>query len=238
LAADELAHRPVEEIVQRVTAIMGKGTPAIVSTAVMGGEQVPKVCVSEAFVCNEIVADEIAGKSEAQRKQWTKVKRRAINSFIAVVEDKAMVDITRDDARAFHRYWLDRVAPKGEGARKALRASLAASGARVRTVPLRNIFGRDGNIAVGRAVMPLRYSSCRKTFGGKSGGYRTSIAYSTGRRAVFLFGFAKNQRDNLTPVQLADLTMVGRDLLSLTDRQINEAVAAGQLQEVRYGEED
>jgi hypothetical protein len=35
--ADELARRPVEEIVQRVTAIMGKGTPATVSTAVMGG---------------------------------------------------------------------------------------------------------------------------------------------------------------------------------------------------------
>ena len=68
---------------------------------------------------DQVVADEIAGKSEAQRKQWTKVKRRAINSFIAVVEDKAMVDITRDDARTFHRYWLDRVAPKGEGARKS-----------------------------------------------------------------------------------------------------------------------
>ena len=47
--ADELARRPVEEIVQRVTAIMGKGTPAVVSTAVMGGEQVPKVSVSDAF---------------------------------------------------------------------------------------------------------------------------------------------------------------------------------------------
>src|SRR5258708_23466576 len=73
---------------------------------------------------------------------------------------------------------------------------------------------------------------------GKSGGYRTIIAYSAGRRAVFLFGFAKNQRDNLTPVQLADLKMVGRDLLALTEHQINEAVAAGRLQEVRYGEED
>src|SRR5262249_55410078 len=73
--ANELARRPVEEIVQRVTAIMGKGTPAAVSTAVMGGEQVPKVSVSGAFdvYCNEIVADEIAGKSEAQRKQWEKV---------------------------------------------------------------------------------------------------------------------------------------------------------------------
>jgi hypothetical protein len=119
--ADELARRPVEEIVQRVTAIMGKGTPAVVSTAVMGGEQVPKVTVSEVFdiYCNEIVADEIAGKSEAQRKQWEKVKRRAINSFITVVEDKAMADITRDDARAFHRHWLEKVAPKGGGPRKS-----------------------------------------------------------------------------------------------------------------------
>jgi hypothetical protein len=61
---------------------------------------------------------------------------------------------------------------------------------------------------------------------------------AAGRRAVFLFGFAKNQRDNLTSVQLADLKMVGDDLLALTERQINEAVAAGRLQEVRYGEED
>jgi hypothetical protein len=119
--ADELARRPVEEIVQRVTAIMGKGTPAVVSTAVLGGEQVPKVRISEAFdiYCSEIVADEIAGKSPAQRKQWEKVKRRAINSFIAVVEDKAMADITRDDARAFHRHWLHKVAPKGGGPRKS-----------------------------------------------------------------------------------------------------------------------
>lgn len=64
------------------------------------------------------------------------------------------------------------------------------------------------------------------------------IAYSAGRRAVFLFGFAKNQRDNLTPVQLADLKLAGRDLLGLTGHQIDEAVAAGDLQEVRYGEED
>jgi integrase len=119
--ADELARRPVEEIVQRVTAIMGNGTPAVVSTAVMGGEQVPKVRVSEAFdiYCNEIVADEIAGKSPAQRKQWEKVKRRAMNSFIAVVDDKAMTDITRDDARAFHKYWLDKVVPKDRGPRKS-----------------------------------------------------------------------------------------------------------------------
>src|SRR5215471_20975771 len=30
-----------------------------------------------------------------------------------------MVEITRDDARAFHRHWLDKVAPKGGGPRKS-----------------------------------------------------------------------------------------------------------------------
>jgi hypothetical protein len=88
---------------------------------------------------------------------------------------------------------------------------------------------------LGGGLIKLRIA---RSAAGKSGGYRTIIAYSAGRRAVFLFGFAKNQRDNLTPVQLADLKMVGRDLLALTEHQINEAVAAGQLQEVRYDEED
>jgi integrase len=119
--ADDLARQPIDEIVRRVTAIMGDGTPAVVSTAVLGGEQVPKVKVTEAFeiYCNEIVADEIAGKSPAQRKQWEKVKRRAINSFVAVVGDKAISDITRDDARAFHKHWLEKVAPKNGGPRKS-----------------------------------------------------------------------------------------------------------------------
>ena len=100
---------------------MNTGTPAVVAKAVMGGVEAPKVRVSKAFdiYCNEIVADEIAGKSPAQRKQWEKVKRRAVNSFIAVVEDKPMAEITRDDARVFHKHWLGKVAPKGGGPRKS-----------------------------------------------------------------------------------------------------------------------
>jgi hypothetical protein len=74
--------------------------------------------------------------------------------------------------------------------------------------------------------------------GGKSGGYRTIIAYSAGRRAVFLFGFAKNQRDNLTAAQLADLKTIGQGLLEMTEHQLNEALEACQLQEVEYDEEN
>lgn len=119
--ANELARRPVEDIVRRITAIMDASTPTVVTKAVLGGEQAPKVRVSKAFevYCNEIVADEIAGKSAAQRKQWEKVKRRAVNSFITVVDDKPIIDITRDDARAFHKHWLEKVAPKAGGPRKS-----------------------------------------------------------------------------------------------------------------------
>jgi integrase len=119
--ADELALRPIDDIVRRVAAIMDTRTPIALETAVLGGEKIPKIRVSEAFkiYCDEIVADEISGKSPAQRKQWEKVKRRAIDSFIAVVEDKAMTDITRDDGRAFHKHWLSKVAPKAGGPRKS-----------------------------------------------------------------------------------------------------------------------
>ena len=37
---------------------------------------------------------------------------------------------------------------------------------------------------------------------GKSGGFRTLIAYRRGDRAIFLFGFAKNERDNLDADEL------------------------------------
>jgi hypothetical protein len=33
--------------------------------------------------------------------------------------------------------------------------------------------------------------------GGRSGGYRTVIAFRAAQRAVFLYGFAKSERDNI-----------------------------------------
>ena len=40
---------------------------------------------------------------------------------------------------------------------------------------------------------------------GKSGGYRVLIAVRAGDRAVFLFGFAKSERDNIDDKQLTTL---------------------------------
>jgi hypothetical protein len=73
---------------------------------------------------------------------------------------------------------------------------------------------------------------------GKSGGYRTVIAYRHGDRAVFLYGFAKNERANLDGDELGGWQRVGRDYLGLDDDELKAAVAASELAEVNYGGEE
>ncbi len=67
---------------------------------------------------------------------------------------------------------------------------------------------------------------------GKRGSVRTLIAYRDGQRLVYLFGFAKNERDNINPLELAALKRLASHLLSLTDAGIRRAIRAGELQEI------
>jgi hypothetical protein len=49
---------------------------------------------------------------------------------------------------------------------------------------------------------------------------------------VFLYGFAKNERDNIDDQQLATLRDLAAAFLKATDAQIAGEVTAGRLQEV------
>jgi hypothetical protein len=73
---------------------------------------------------------------------------------------------------------------------------------------------------------------------GKSGGYRTLIAYRTQHYALFLFAFAKNERDNVSRNQLALLKEAAAEILRRGDDHIAEELAEERLQEVAYGDED
>jgi hypothetical protein len=72
---------------------------------------------------------------------------------------------------------------------------------------------------------------------GKRGGFRTLIAYKTSERAVYLFGFAKNERENIAPDQLADLKAVAGDILKRSEPGLAEDIAEGRLQEVDHAGE-
>jgi hypothetical protein len=67
---------------------------------------------------------------------------------------------------------------------------------------------------------------------GRSGGYRTIIAFRAGKRAVFLFGFAKSQRENLTDDELAVAERLGAKWLGANAAQSARAVSDGEIKEV------
>jgi hypothetical protein len=69
---------------------------------------------------------------------------------------------------------------------------------------------------------------------GKSGGYRTIIAFKREDKAFFLYGFAKNQQDNLEQDALKSLKNLAKQLLVLDDNQINRLLENGILTEVDY----
>lgn len=73
---------------------------------------------------------------------------------------------------------------------------------------------------------------------GKSGGYRTIIVYRSKKRAVFLYGFAKSEQENVDSETLRSLKRVGEGWLSADASTIREALDDLSLQEVENDEEE
>ena len=73
---------------------------------------------------------------------------------------------------------------------------------------------------------------------GRSGGFRTIIAYRTGARAVFLHGFAKSQKDNIADDELEALRQIGGNLLRADQQELKRMIADDRLTELTYEEED
>jgi hypothetical protein len=70
---------------------------------------------------------------------------------------------------------------------------------------------------------------------GRSGGYRMRIGYRRGDRAVFVFGFAKNDRPNIDHSELILTRGVAKVWLNCNETAIHTALQNGQLTEVPCG---
>ena len=71
---------------------------------------------------------------------------------------------------------------------------------------------------------------------GKRGGYRTIIVYRTRDRAVFVYGFPKNSKANLSALELDGYQKLANLLLKFDDNDIKKALNTGELKEVGYHE--
>lgn len=71
---------------------------------------------------------------------------------------------------------------------------------------------------------------------GKSGGYRTVIIYRKGDKAFFVFGFAKNEMDNIDRSDVSGFKALAKILLSLDDDQITRLKDRSELKEIKNAE--
>lgn len=67
---------------------------------------------------------------------------------------------------------------------------------------------------------------------GKRAGARTLVASKSGKSWFFLYGFEKNERDNITPDELHALQDIASELLTLSASQLAAAILSGTLQEI------
>ncbi|WP_304674434.1 type II toxin-antitoxin system RelE/ParE family toxin [Neisseria bergeri] len=68
---------------------------------------------------------------------------------------------------------------------------------------------------------------------GRSGGYRSLIFFRHGERAFFMTAFAKNDRENITDKELAELKKAAAIILAMTETDIGQAKSNGTFTEIQ-----
>ena len=72
---------------------------------------------------------------------------------------------------------------------------------------------------------------------GKSGGYRTILFFRAGERSVFVYGFAKSDRDNIHSDEENAFKKAATYVLALSDAELDALMAEGHFVEVQCDEE-
>jgi hypothetical protein len=83
-----------------------------------------------------------------------------------------------------------------------------------------------GGVVKKRVALPNR---------GKSGSTRTLIATNKNDRWFFMFGFEKNQRDNIAKTDLKALKEASKTMLNLSEVQLNLVLKTQELTEIHNG---
>lgn len=96
-------------------------------------------------------------------------------------------------------------------------------------IAIKNLESNKSCVDLGEGLYKVRIAYGNK---GKSGGYRTIIANRSNRRLVFLVGYAKNEKSNISKVELSDLKDFARLFFSYNSEEIERAIITGALLEI------
>lgn len=67
---------------------------------------------------------------------------------------------------------------------------------------------------------------------GKRDGARTLLVYKSAQKAFFVYGFAKNERSNISAGELKALKHLAKELLAYNETALTQAISQGALIEV------
>lgn len=59
---------------------------------------------------------------------------------------------------------------------------------------------------------------------GKSSGFRTIVVYKRNDRAIFVYGFGKNEKENISKTELQYFKKLADDLMALNSEQIEQFI--------------
>ena len=119
--------------------------------------------------------------------------------------------------KTFKNAWFERFARKQSITDATLLAAVAQAE--------RGLIDAD----LGNGVIKLRLARAGQ---GKSGSYRTIILYRAAKLAVFVYGFAKSDRSNLSHDELAQFKKAASHVLALSEMQLTALVNKGLFSEV------
>src|SRR4029077_13296068 len=116
------AMAPIEDVLARIETLIASGimNNAPLRKAALGGVEKPPIMLSSLFTEYEQTQRiALAKMSPDQVRKWTSAKKRAVEILIEQKGDKALHQLTRDDALTFADWWQDRILGEGIAARTA-----------------------------------------------------------------------------------------------------------------------
>lgn len=83
-----------------------------------------------------------------------------------------------------------------------------------------------GIVDLGGHIFKVRIGKLNQ---GRSGGYRTILAFRANRRSIFLFGFEKSDQDNIDKNQLNLYKEYAKTFMAMTENEINLLIDSGKI---------
>ncbi len=116
-SASEVVNERYADLVKRMFSLDGRETDPSAAVAIAGGPAAPEILLSGLVqIYRGYSEKDLLGKRDNQIKRWENARALAVKEFTACIGgDRAISDLTRDDARSFQKFWLDRIRDEGYG---------------------------------------------------------------------------------------------------------------------------